>query len=133
MSEEKPTILIVDDEAAILSALRRIVARSSCRPIEAPSTAEALGLLDDGEEPAAAICDYNMPGSTGLDLARELRHRHPGLPVLLLSGGTPNDEIREAIDSGLVWAYAAKPWSLSWMRSAISAMVNREPPPELDA
>ncbi len=129
MPDSQPTVLLVDDETPIRSALRRIVMRAGCTPLEASSAAEAIEQVESAREISAAILDYNMPERTGLDLARELRCRYPDVPVMLLSGGMANDEIREAIESGLVWAYASKPWSLSWMKEAIAAMIRRDPPP----
>ncbi|MFW5878472.1 MAG: response regulator [Myxococcota bacterium] len=130
MSSNKPSILIVDDEVPIRSALARIVSRQGFTPVEAASAEEVLAILDRGEVPAAAICDFNMPGMTGLELAGEINARFSDLPVLLLSGGFRHPEIDEAISSGQLWAYVSKPWSLAWMRAAVSAMVEGGPPPE---
>jgi CheY-like chemotaxis protein len=60
---------------------------------EAPSAEEALRLLDEGLAPYLVVTDHLMPGLTGLDLARDLRARHPKMPVLIVSGYAAMDGI----------------------------------------
>ncbi len=133
MGSRDMSILLVDDEPAIRAALRRTVSRLGYRTLEAESAREALSLIDSGEAPVAAICDYNMPRQTGLELAHMLRARMPDLPILLLSGRAPTTDVEKALSSGLLWAFVAKPWDLSWMRSAIPAMIERQPPPCMES
>ncbi|RMG14537.1 MAG: response regulator [Deltaproteobacteria bacterium] len=123
------TILIVDDERPILSALGR-VARRAGYPFEAFDDADAaLEAVQAGLEPVAAIVDHNMPGTDGLTLAERLRALRPGLRILMLSGGIPGREIVEARARGLLWFYAEKPWELEWMRRVLVALVEDEAPP----
>jgi CheY-like chemotaxis protein len=54
--------------------------------IEAGSAEEALRLVDAGERPDLLVTDHLMPGMSGADLARTLREKAAGLPVLIVSG-----------------------------------------------
>ena len=68
------------------------------------------------------LSDIRMPGGTdGIALARQLRERHPGLPVLLMTGYTA--ELEEAGAAGL--EVLAKPVPLQQMLDAISAALAR--------
>ncbi len=125
-------ILIVDDEPAIRSALRRILKHLGFQVIEAGGADEALGRLDAaGEVPDGAILDYMMPHVGGVELARRLRDRHPDLPVLILSGGVLDEALTGALEEGLLWAYVPKPWDLHWIREAVPRMVAGETAPPL--
>ncbi len=54
--------------------------------IEAGSAEAALQLIEDGTPFDLLITDHLMPGMTGAQLARQVKARHPGLPVLIVSG-----------------------------------------------
>ena len=60
--------------------------------VEAASAEEALSLLDRIPHIDGIITDHLMPGMTGVDLARAIRVKRPGTPVLLLSGLGGGDE-----------------------------------------
>jgi len=61
--------------------------------VETESAEHALQLLADGLQPKVLVTDHLMPGMTGAELARTVRERHPGVPVLLVSGFAEVDEI----------------------------------------
>jgi two-component system, cell cycle sensor histidine kinase and response regulator CckA len=83
------TILIVEDEAAVRSAVRRLLERSGCRVVEAASGADALAALAESPQRVdLVISDIVMPAMSGLELQQQLRQLRPSLPVLLMSGYT---------------------------------------------
>ncbi|WP_376093144.1 response regulator [Roseomonas sp. CCTCC AB2023176] len=60
----------------------------------------ALAVLAEGARPDVVLTDLVMPGGrSGLDLALEIRARHPGQPVLLMTGFAEREE--EALAAGL--------------------------------
>src|SRR5205823_1475115 len=70
-------ILLVDDDALLLDYLSTILRHAGYDTLEAASAPEALQRIaeregDDGPEIALALLDINMPGMSGLDLARRL-------------------------------------------------------------
>ena len=82
-----PPILLVEDEPPLLRLAARALRGAGYNVLTASSAEEALELLEgDGPVPCALVSDVVMPGLDGLALAAELRARHPGLPVLLVSG-----------------------------------------------
>lgn len=83
----KPTILVVDDDAPILMLMRSLLREFGFDPITAMSGAEALDAAR-AHPPALVLLDKNMPGMSGADVVRALR-AEPALerlPILILSG-----------------------------------------------
>ena len=103
-----PSLLLVDDEARILSSLRRALRREAYDVLTAETADEALRLLD--EHPVDAILsDQKMPGMTGLQLLSRAAERRPNATRMLITGAS------EAIPPELlkragVCALVTKPW-----------------------
>lgn len=80
------TALLIDDEDLVRMSTAHMLADLSYNVVEAASAEEALHLIDNGLVPDVLITDHLMPGMSGADLARRLKHSHPTLPVLIVSG-----------------------------------------------
>jgi len=84
-SSPVPRIFVVDDEYLIACTLAVILnrngfsARCFTRPLEALAAAES-------DKPDLLISDVAMPGLSGIDLAMQVRARHPECQILLFSG-----------------------------------------------
>jgi two-component system, cell cycle sensor histidine kinase and response regulator CckA len=105
------TVLIVEDERAILNLVKRILTGLDYRILDAATPGRALELAKaHAGQLHLLITDVVMPGMNGHDLARQLRARHPGLRVLFMSGYTA-DAIahRGVLDSGV--HFIQKPFS----------------------
>ncbi len=111
--------LVVDDSTTmrriIVNALQRI---GYVDAIEAASGEEALSRLDASI--GFVITDWNMPGMTGLDLARSVR-QHPcghGVPVLMVTTRGAREDILAALEAG-VNGYVVKPFTPSILKEKI--------------
>jgi PAS domain S-box-containing protein len=85
------TILLVEDDPAILDITRTLIEKIGCRVLPALTPGEALHLAD--EHPGdfhLLMTDVVMPGMTGRDLAKNIQKMHPGIPCLFMSGYTAN-------------------------------------------
>lgn len=101
-------LLIVDDEAETLKALRRELRREH-HVYTAESAEEALRLLR--EEPIQVVLtDQRMPGTTGTELLRVVQRDFPDKIRLLLTAYADIDSIIEAVNAGGVHRYLTKPW-----------------------
>lgn len=114
---ELPTLLIVDDEVRILSALRRSLRREGYRILTAETPREALRLLED-EEVDLILSDQKMPGMSGVDFLAKAAELRPDAVRLLITGWT--EEIPparlEALD---VRALIPKPWDDAELRALL--------------
>jgi RNA polymerase sigma factor (sigma-70 family) len=80
------TVFLVDDEDSVRNAITRLLRSAGCR-VQAFASARAF--LDGDREveaPACLVLDVQMPEMGGLDLQRELRIAHAGLPIIFLTG-----------------------------------------------
>jgi CheY-like chemotaxis protein len=85
--DEKPVILVVDDDGPILALMRSLLKEFGFQPVTAETGSQAIDAARQ-QRPALVLLDKNMPGMTGDQLIRKLREE-PGfdkLPILILSG-----------------------------------------------
>lgn len=103
------SILLVDDEDAILRALQRTLQRAGYRVLLAGSGAEALQLLSE-QQVALVVSDYRMPGLNGADLLMQIRQLYPSVIGLILSAYADRDALLACLNSGAAWRFLEKPW-----------------------
>lgn len=101
-------ILVVDDDDCFRGFLCGALARAGFEPLGFAGGNDALAAAD-GEAPALALLDVNLPGISGYEVCRALKARHRDLPVVFVSG-----ERTESFDrvAGLLLGaddYLAKP------------------------
>jgi signal transduction histidine kinase len=82
------TVLVVEDEPAVLEFVFRVLAGKGYTVLRATRAAEALRICRESETPIhLVLTDMVMPGGmSGRELAHELSQTHPGMQVLFMSG-----------------------------------------------
>ena len=85
--------LLVDDEELVRASTAQMLLDLGYRVVEAGSADEALRLVESELELDLLVTDHLMPGTTGAELAREVRTRRPALPTLIISGYADADAI----------------------------------------
>lgn len=103
------TVLTVDDEASVLSALQRLFRRKGYRVLQAGSGAEGLALLRE-QAVDLVISDMRMPGMDGAEFLQAVRAHDPGIVRMLLTGNADIRSTIAAINRGEIHCYIAKPW-----------------------
>lgn len=108
-AEKLPRILVVDDEALILSALRRLLCDCGFEVFTADSGKAGLAILER-ETIDVVISDMRMPEMTGAEFLEQTFSRWPDVKRILLTGYADVDSTIAAVNKGKIWRYIAKPW-----------------------
>ncbi|XLZ72234.1 HD domain-containing phosphohydrolase [Massilia sp. SR12] len=103
------TILCVDDEPNILSALRRLLRGKDYQVLTADSGTAGLELLAQ-QAVDLVMSDMRMPVMDGARFLAQVRERWPGTVRLLLTGYSDVQSIQDAINCGEIYRYITKPW-----------------------
>jgi two-component system response regulator HupR/HoxA len=106
---ERATVLVVDDEPRVLDALEAILA-AEFRVLRAAGGEQALDLLRAEPSVAVIVTDYRMPGMTGVELLRHSQDATPDAVRIVLTAYTDVDSLMDAINTGRIYHFVAKPW-----------------------
>jgi DNA-binding response OmpR family regulator len=123
-------ILVVEDDAAILEALREKLRLEGYEVISARDGEEARDRLAD-VPPDLVILDLMLPKLDGLSVLKWLRKRTAELPVLILSARGREEEKVEGLRAGAD-DYLAKPFGLKELMARVEALLRRARGPEED-
>jgi two-component system response regulator MprA len=116
-------ILVVDDEPAVRQALARALALERYEIALAADGEQALDLLAAGDY-EAVLLDIVMPGMSGLELCRRMRHSGDHTPVLMLTARDAIDDRVAGLDAGAD-DYLAKPFALRELMARVRALLRR--------
>ena len=94
------TILVVDDDPAMLLYIRTLLELDSYKVETASSGMQAVQLVSSGFAPDVALLDVNMPGMDGLETLRLLLQIRPGLKIIMCSGVPDARKALEAFVNG---------------------------------
>ncbi|WP_172683848.1 HD domain-containing phosphohydrolase [Desulfosarcina cetonica] len=106
------TLLLVDDEASILSALQRLFRRKGYKTLTAQSGSDALAVIKQKAAPISLIIsDQRMPGMNGASFLEQSIALSPDSIRFLLTGYSDMDAVVDAINKGKIHRYITKPWN----------------------
>ncbi len=117
-SDGRPRVLLVDDEAQILSALVRSLRREGYELLSAQGSRPALRVLKQSARIDLVLTDHKMPGMSGLELLREAASLQPDAARLLITGWAKAISQRE-IESHGIAAVVPKPWEDGELKAVI--------------
>ena len=107
-------IWIVDDDQSIRFVLEKALLREHLptRSFSNPrDVLAALSTASDDEGPQILVSDIRMPGGSGLDLLEQVKARHPGLPVIIMTAFSDLDSAVSSFQGG-AFEYLPKPFDL---------------------
>ena len=124
----KPLILIVEDEAPLVTMLRYNLEKEGYRVAAAADGQEALLLLAE-ERPDLVLLDWMLPSVSGLELCRQIRRRREwrGLPVVMLTARAEEADRVRGLETGAD-DYVTKPFSRGELMARIRAVLRRSRP-----
>ncbi len=116
-------ILLVDDDALVLSVVREMLEEDEHRVDTATTGLEALPRIERGSFDLI-ITDIRMPGLDGIGLYHAVAHRWPELRDRILFIATPRDDdaTRDFLAENAV-SYLAKPFGLSDLRRVVGLIL----------
>jgi PAS domain S-box-containing protein len=119
------TLLIVEDETAVRNLVASSLRNEGYRLLLAASADEALAIVDAHRGAIdLLLTDAIMPGQSGIELARTLVARQPGLPVILMSGYTEETLPAEG-DLDPPMTLLPKPFTPRDLRQRIRAVLDK--------
>ena len=121
----KPTVLVAEDESALVTLLRYNLEREGYRVLEARDGEEAL-LVAAEEQPDLVVLDWMLPQLSGIEVCRRLRGRQEtrNVPIIMLTArGEESDRIR-GLDTGAD-DYLTKPFSMTELLARLRAVLRR--------
>jgi len=118
-----PTILVVDDDAAVREVLVALLAEEGYRSFAANGADEALSMFSSSE-PDLVVCDMKMPVRDGLWLLDRLRREHPDTAVIMLTGFGDTESAVECLRRGAA-DYLLKPPKLTDLIRSIERALGR--------
>ena len=126
---EELSVLVIDDEPTIRSLVQTMLRRMKVKNVAEATNAEAgLEQLATAERPFdLVVCDWNMPGLSGLDLWKRVRESNPNQRFLMVTGRNDAGSITEAVRAG-VTAYIVKPFSQKELEAKVSYLASPRRP-----
>jgi CheY-like chemotaxis protein len=118
------SILVVDDEPDVAHLFRQRFRREARQGTYvmhfATSGAQALELLAGDIKPGLSVIlsDINMPGMDGLQLLGEIKQRHPGLPVMMVTAYGDDERRRRASELG-AFEFITKPVDFDQLKAQL--------------
>ena len=114
-------VLVVEDNEEVGAFATQALTELGFETVRAVNAEEALDILRTPRDFDVVFSDVVMPGMNGIDMAREIRHRHPGIPVVLASGYS--HVLAEEGTHG--FPFLRKPYSVEDLSRTLRRAVNR--------
>ncbi|WP_020651867.1 EAL domain-containing protein [Massilia niastensis] len=112
------TLLIVDDDVNVLTALHRLFRREGYRVLTASSPAEGFELLALYRV-QVILCDQRMPVMSGTEFLSKVKEMYPDSIRIILSGYTGVESVLDSINRGAIYRFYTKPWSDAELRDNV--------------
>ena len=125
--EERRTVLVVDDEPGIRTALTRMLRSDGYRVLTAASGDEGLHVLSLNAV-QVIISDQRMPGMSGTEFLGKVKDLYPETMRIILSGYTEIDVVTESVNRGAVFRFLTKPWDDDLLREQVRDAFQRYRP-----
>lgn len=118
------SILIIDDERPIRSALRNILEYEKIKVSEAEDGIKGLELVKSNDFDAI-LCDIKMPGMDGIEVLEQIQDIKPDVPVIMISGHGNIETAVESLKKG-AYDYISKPPDLNRLLVTVRNALDRK-------
>lgn len=120
----RPSILLVDDDPMVLETTKVTLECAQFQVSACGSPRKARALVADGDFDVV-VSDHKMPEMTGLEFLAECRRLKPHSSRILLTAVLSPAAAAEAIETGLVYRFIAKPWLRNELVATLRDAVER--------
>jgi EAL domain-containing protein (putative c-di-GMP-specific phosphodiesterase class I) len=108
MTQTRPGVLFVDDDANVLASVALTLRHRPVRVLTADSAAHGFECLEN-EAVSVVVSDEHMPGMGGTAFLAEVRRRYPATVRMVLSGSSDPQAIAQAVNQASLFRYLLKP------------------------
>ncbi len=124
MTQTKWRVLIADDDVAICALIETVLRKGPYEIVTRNDAESALVALDREGRFDIIICDFMLPGISGIDLIERLRadQRTSAVPIIMISGHT-NYAMEGRAKSAGANVFLNKPFTLSQLRAAVNSLL----------
>jgi len=105
-----PTILVIDDEAHVISSIRRLLRGTPYRLLTTTDPDEAMEIIRT-QYVHLVMCDHRLPGITGIELMQRIKLTRPDVVRVIFTGYLDVSAAVDAINKGEVFRFVTKPWN----------------------
>jgi two-component system phosphate regulon response regulator PhoB len=125
VSKNQPSVLVVDDEAAIRDMIQFALERAKMNVLTAADAQQALVQISE-HRPDIILLDWMMPGVSGIELTRRLRRDAftEDIPIIMLTARVTEDDKVAGLEAGTD-DYVIKPFSPRELLARIRAVLRR--------
>src|ERR1700722_8557602 len=124
MNESDPIVFVVDDDASVRDAVRRLISSVGLRVETFGSTREFLNAKRP-EAPACLVLDVRLPDASGLELQRDLTDAHVQIPIIFITGHADVPMSVRAMKAGAV-EFLTKPFRGQELLDAIQEAIAKD-------
>ena len=117
-------ILLIDDDEWIRDAMRIFFETESCKITALETAEEALKMLHQ-QDYDIVICDYKLPGLSGLTFLKEVRQAQSDALTIMITAYKTADLVSEAKKIG-IHGFIAKPFTSETIEAALSHLIAKQ-------
>ncbi|MDT7951217.1 MAG: phosphate regulon transcriptional regulator PhoB [Acetobacteraceae bacterium] len=126
---QKPTVLVVEDEASLVAMLRYNLEKQGFEVDEAVDGPEAIARIAEAP-PDIVLLDWMLPVMSGIEVCRQIRRRPAtrDLPVIMVTARSEDQDAVRGLNTGAD-DYITKPFSMDALLARMRALLRRAGPP----
>jgi CheY-like chemotaxis protein len=120
------TVLVVEDEPVVCTVAQAFLSRGGHTVLTAADGASALTVLHEHlMDIGLILLDMTMPGMTIDEIVKAIRALDPTVPILLTSGYTSSDAVKQMLVEGSVQGFLGKPYDLDQLLGKVQELLYR--------
>jgi two-component system, cell cycle sensor histidine kinase and response regulator CckA len=118
-------ILLIDDEAPVLTALQKFLQKYCCEVDVCTSSSDGLRMIrNNSDQYDLLITDLTMPDLDGIALAKEVHKLRPDLPIVIMTGYGDSLQVENPESYG-IRGVLSKPFKLHKLKAAIDTVLKK--------